>query len=100
MAKATPAKSMPRASVVPGVDVPPKVGASSGTAVSKPVVTVTAPKARVLRINKGGGGRPSVTSPQAPKGKQARVDVLPSLSPAMIRKTVMHLSAPVDSDDD
>jgi hypothetical protein len=41
-----------------------------------------------------------VTSPQAPKGKQARVDVLPSLSPAMIRKAVMHLSAPVDSDDD
>jgi hypothetical protein len=54
MAKTAHAKSVLRAHVVPRAGVPPKVSVSSGTAISKPVVVVTAQKARVLRINTGG----------------------------------------------
>jgi hypothetical protein len=53
------AKAVPRANVVPGVDVPSKVGASSWAVVPKPTTTVSALKARVLRGEVECGSVPS-----------------------------------------
>jgi hypothetical protein len=98
LAKAANTKSVPKSSVALGSSVPLKAGASSKTIISKTEATVIAPKVGVLRISTR-TKRPSAASSQAPKGKQARVDVMPPLATAATHKAMVRPHAMVESDD-
>jgi hypothetical protein len=77
--KAAQYKLTSGAKTMPGASVPPKAVASLAASVSKVDVTVTSPRAGVLKISIGmkrRGAAPSL----AMKGKQARLDAGPPLT--------------------
>jgi hypothetical protein len=77
--KAAESKSALEVKTMPEAGVAPKVMASLATFVSKVVVTMTSPRVGVLKISVG-MKRPSKAPSPATKGKQARLDVGPSLT--------------------
>jgi hypothetical protein len=74
--KATHAKSVLKAKVVPVTSVPPKAMAPSLAAMSKVAATVTTLGVGVLKISTGMKRSSAAPSPVV-KGKQARLDVRP-----------------------
>jgi hypothetical protein len=77
-AKAAQSKSSLGAEVIPKTGIPPRTMASALASVSKAAMTVTSPRVGVLKIG-AGAKRPSAAPSEAPKGKQARLDIGPSL---------------------
>jgi hypothetical protein len=67
---------------MPEAGVAPTAVASSVTSVSKVTVTMTSPRAEVLKISVG-TKRPGVAPLSATKGKQARLDAEPPLTSAV-----------------
>jgi hypothetical protein len=77
--KAAESKSALEVKTMPEAGVAPKVMASLATFVLKVIVTMTSPRVGVLKISVG-MKRPSTAPSPATKGKQARLDVGPSLT--------------------
>jgi hypothetical protein len=92
--KATPAK----ADAAPKASAPSKAGAPTKATVQKSTLILSVLKAGVLKIGDG-GKRPSVESLPAPKGKHAKVTVVPPLVSAPAHQTIVRPQPPMKSDD-
>jgi hypothetical protein len=84
---------------VPKADALPKTSASPKAAVPKSAVTQAVPKAGVLKISNKGKMPVSVEPLLASKGKQGKVNVVPSSGSAPIHGAIVRLQPPTEFDD-
>jgi hypothetical protein len=92
------ARSVPKADALPKTSASPKAAVPK-SAVTQAVPTQVVPKAGVLKISNKGKMPVSVEPLLASKGKQGKVNVVPSSGSAPIHGAIVRLQPPTEFDD-